>query len=222
MRYEPPRRWLLGPASSNGDGLGHSPAWLIGPSGAILGRRPDYSITSSASAIAVGGTVKPSVIAVLRLMANSNLAGACAGSSAGLAPFKMRSTYEAERQKRSDVSGPYDIRPTRLTAGATFLSSSSDFPNMVYSKKVKPVTLPPGRARLEIKPSPTGSFTSTKTIGIEWIICTASERIGLAFATMMSGGCAASSLTSLRMRSTSPAVQYQSMRRFFPSVQPRA
>ena len=70
-----------------------------------LGRRPDYSITSSASAITVGGTVKPSVIAVLKLMANSNLAGACAGSSAGLAPFKMRSTYEAERRKISDVSG---------------------------------------------------------------------------------------------------------------------
>jgi hypothetical protein len=63
-----------------------------------LGRRPDYSITSSASAITVGGTVRPSVVAVLRLMANSNLAGACVGRSAGLAPFKMRSTYEAARR----------------------------------------------------------------------------------------------------------------------------
>src|SRR5262245_3776792 len=73
-----------------------------------------HSITSSASAITVGGTVRPSVVAVLRLMANSNLAGACAGSSAGLAPFKMRSTYEAERRKMSDVSGPYDISPPSL------------------------------------------------------------------------------------------------------------
>src|SRR6266540_3679362 len=73
-----------------------------------------HSITSSASAITVGGTVRPRVVAVLRLMANSNLAGACAGSSAGLAPFKMRSTYEAERRKMSDVSGPYDIRPPSL------------------------------------------------------------------------------------------------------------
>src|SRR6516164_8950422 len=77
-------------------------------------RAPLHSITSSASAITVGATVRPSVVAVLRLMANSNLSGACAGSSAGLAPFKMRSTYEAERRKMSDVSGPYDIRPPSL------------------------------------------------------------------------------------------------------------
>src|SRR5215831_13181908 len=73
-----------------------------------------HSITSSASAITVGGTVSPSLVAVLRLMANSNLVGACTGSSAGFAPFKMRSTYEAERRKMSDVSGPYDIRPPSL------------------------------------------------------------------------------------------------------------
>src|SRR5262245_35539517 len=29
MRYESPRRWLLGPASTDADGLGHSPAWLM-------------------------------------------------------------------------------------------------------------------------------------------------------------------------------------------------
>src|SRR6516164_6546748 len=41
------------------------------------------------------------------------------------------------------------MKLTRVTAGATFLSSSSDFPNISYSKKVKPVTLPKGRgARL--------------------------------------------------------------------------
>src|SRR5499433_2305587 len=79
-----------------------------------LERGPNYSITSSASAITVGGTVKPSVVAVLRLMANSNLTGACAGSSAGLAPLKIRSIYDAERRKISDVSGPYDIGPPFL------------------------------------------------------------------------------------------------------------
>jgi len=114
------------------------------------------------------------------------------------------------------------MKPTRVTAGATFLSSSSDFPNITYSMKVKPVTFPPGRARLEMKPCPTGSLTNTKTIGIEGVTCTASERITLPFATMMSGGCPATSVTSPRMRPTSPAVQCQSMRRFFPSVQPGA
>src|SRR5215469_16380056 len=59
MHYESPRRWLLGPASTDADGLGHSPAWLIGPSGATLGRRPDYSITSSARRAASGQAVTP-------------------------------------------------------------------------------------------------------------------------------------------------------------------
>src|SRR5262249_15527636 len=40
-------------------GLGHSPAWLIGPSGATLGRRPDYSITSSARPSSDSGKVRP-------------------------------------------------------------------------------------------------------------------------------------------------------------------
>ena len=35
-----------------------------------------YSITSSARAMGVGGTVRPSALAVLRLMANSCLVGA--------------------------------------------------------------------------------------------------------------------------------------------------
>src|SRR5262249_10089375 len=114
------------------------------------------------------------------------------------------------------------MKVTRVIAGAILLSSSSDFPNIAYSMKVKPVTLPPGRARLEMKPCPTGSFSSTKTIGIERITCTASERVTLPFATMMSGASRAISVTSPRTRPTSPAVQYQSMRRFFPSVQPSA
>jgi hypothetical protein len=108
------------------------------------------------------------------------------------------------------------MKPTRVTAGATSLSRSSHFPNIAYSKKVNPVTLPPGRTRLEMKPCPTGSVTSTKTIGIERIACTASERITLPFATMTSGASRASSATAPRMRPISPAVQRQSMRRFCP------
>jgi hypothetical protein len=47
----------------------------------------------------------------------------------------------------------------RLTAGAISLSSSSHFPLMPYSKRVKPVALPPGRAKLSTNPAPTGSVT---------------------------------------------------------------
>jgi hypothetical protein len=48
-----------------------------------------YSITSSARANSVGGTSRPSALAVLRLMASSYLVGACTGKSAAFSPFKM-------------------------------------------------------------------------------------------------------------------------------------
>ena len=51
-----------------------------------------YSITSSARASSVGGTVRPSALAVLRLMTSSIFVGCSTGSSAGLAPFKILST----------------------------------------------------------------------------------------------------------------------------------
>ena len=53
---------------------------------------PFHSITSSAATSKVFGTVRPSVLAVLRLMIISNLSDACTGSSPGLAPRRMRST----------------------------------------------------------------------------------------------------------------------------------
>src|SRR5262249_11434407 len=74
-----------------------------------------HSTTSSARASSLSGTSRPSALAVFRLMPNSNLTGASTGKSAGLAPFRMRSTYEAVRRKMSDTSGPYDIRPPSAT-----------------------------------------------------------------------------------------------------------
>src|SRR5262249_34981940 len=59
-----------------------------------LGPKADtkFSITSSARAISVGGTVRPSALAVLRLITSSYLVGACTGMSAGFSPFKTRLT----------------------------------------------------------------------------------------------------------------------------------
>src|SRR5215831_10475189 len=45
-----------------------------------------HSITSSASATNLSGIRRPSALAVLRLITNSNLVGCCTGRSAGLAP----------------------------------------------------------------------------------------------------------------------------------------
>ena len=52
---------------------------------------PGHSITSSARESTDGGTVRPSALAVFRLITVSNLVGACTGRSAGFSPFRMRS-----------------------------------------------------------------------------------------------------------------------------------
>jgi hypothetical protein len=68
------------------------------PSRAASGTTPPrhraacHSITSSARASNVGGTSRPSALAVLRLITSSYLVGACTGRSAGFSPLRMRST----------------------------------------------------------------------------------------------------------------------------------
>src|SRR5262249_58253074 len=52
-----------------------------------------YSITSLACASTDDGTVRPSVLAVLRLIASSKLVGVCTGRSLGFSPLSMPSTY---------------------------------------------------------------------------------------------------------------------------------
>src|SRR5262245_54620746 len=70
-----------------------------------------YSITSSASDIRLSEILRPSVFAVLRLMTTSNLVGSWTGRSAGFAPLRIRSIYDAARRKRSAVLLPKDSKP---------------------------------------------------------------------------------------------------------------
>jgi hypothetical protein len=49
-----------------------------------------YSITSSARASSVGGTARPSILAVWALMTSSNFDACTTGKSAGLTPLRMR------------------------------------------------------------------------------------------------------------------------------------
>src|SRR5262249_21408288 len=51
-----------------------------------------YSIIASARPSTAGGIVRPSSLAVLRLITSSYLVGACTGRSAGFSPLRMRST----------------------------------------------------------------------------------------------------------------------------------
>ncbi len=53
-----------------------------------------YSITSSARASGVGGMVRPSAFAVLRLINSLNFVAACTGRSAGFAPLRMVPTVD--------------------------------------------------------------------------------------------------------------------------------
>jgi len=70
---------------------GHVRRNLGCPLWANSGHAATYSITSSARASSAGGTVRPRAFAVLRLIANSYLVGACTGKSAGFSLFRIRS-----------------------------------------------------------------------------------------------------------------------------------
>src|SRR5829696_6581155 len=54
--------------------------------------RRDYSITSSARARRVGGIVRPSALAVLRLIVSSYRVACSTGRSEGLSPLRILST----------------------------------------------------------------------------------------------------------------------------------
>jgi hypothetical protein len=60
---------------------------------AQFGHNPDqaYWITSSARDSSDGGIVRPSALAVLRLMTSSNFVGCSTGRSAGFAPLRILS-----------------------------------------------------------------------------------------------------------------------------------
>src|SRR5262245_2830926 len=59
---------------------------------------PLHSITSSARASSVGGMVRPSTLAVVRLMTSSNLDGCSTGISPGFVPRRILSTNSAVRR----------------------------------------------------------------------------------------------------------------------------
>src|SRR5215831_507480 len=69
-----------------------------------------HSITSSAHASSIGGTSRPSALAILRLMTNSNLVACWTGKSDGFAPLRILSTNVAERYHMSLMLTAYENR----------------------------------------------------------------------------------------------------------------
>ena len=59
----------------------------------------------------------------------------------------------------------------RVTLGAISLEQLQPFAAQAVFEQVKPVTLPPGRARLATRPAPTGSATCANTIGTVRVAC---------------------------------------------------
>src|SRR5262245_31331707 len=96
---------------------GHEADSRLVPGAAVsdCSKVPFYSITSSARASSAGGTSSPSVLAVLRLITNSYLVGACTGRSAGFSPLRMRPTYGAPRRYWSARFAPYETSPPPAT-----------------------------------------------------------------------------------------------------------
>src|SRR5499427_9006707 len=109
---------------------------------------------------------------------------------------------------------------TRVVLGDISLSRSSNFALKLNSKLVKPVALPPGRAKLATKPLPTGSIVVTNTIGTVRLICSKSATIELAVPRTTSGFDATSSAAYLRNSSVLPAPQRVSTCTLPPSCQP--
>jgi hypothetical protein len=80
--------------ASNSDQIGEMPRTTLSAKSGLMhcSKQPLYSITSSAIARTPDGMLRPSALAVLRLITNSNLVGCTTGRSAGLSPLRTRPT----------------------------------------------------------------------------------------------------------------------------------
>src|SRR5215208_4427775 len=78
--------------------------------------------------------------------------------------------------------------------GTAFTSVSIHLPPISGSNVLNPVTLPPGFARLCTNPAPTGSTTTTKTMGVDLFRRCRALRPGVPLTTTTSGGSLATSL----------------------------
>jgi len=84
----------------------------------------------------------------------------------------------------------------------------------------RPVTLPPGRAKLAIRPVPTGSPAAPKTIGMTDVACLAATIASVADVTMTSTLSRTNSVAISAKRSGRPSAQRYSIVMVRPSIQP--
>src|SRR5215510_9324095 len=109
---------------------------------------------------------------------------------------------------------------TRIRLGAICLSNSNHFALRLNSNAMKPVALPPGRARLSTYPAPTGSLTTVNTTGTVRVDSSSGPTPEPPPERMTSGASAASSAECLRISVMLGVAQRVSIRRFCPMPQP--
>src|SRR5205085_2659005 len=80
--------------------------------------------------------------------------------------FEAAISIEGTNCRAIGVDAGLNTTAQCVTCGANCLSSSTHLPAILGSKFVKPVMLPPGRARLLTYPRSTGSLTPANTIGV--------------------------------------------------------
>src|SRR5262249_13897681 len=105
----------------------------------------------------------------------------------------------------------------RRRAGTTSRKSSSRLPARSVCWSDRPVTLPPGRARLTTRPVLTGSPAPARTIGMT---CFAARTLTLPLETMTSTFCRTNSATISAARSLRPSAHRTLIATVRPSIQP--
>ena len=108
----------------------------------------------------------------------------------------------------------------RRRPGTTSRKSSSRLPGRSADWFDRPVTLPPGRARLATRPVPTGSATDPKTIGMTDVACFAAMTAAVPPVTITLTFSRTNSATISGKRSLRPSPQRYSIATVRPSIQP--
>src|SRR6516165_7140553 len=107
---------------------------------------------------------------------------------------------------------------TRAALGTSSRSSSSRFATNSELKKLIPVRLPPGRARLATRPNLTGSSAAAKTMGIV-VVAALAANVAAVLGTTMTATCRrTNSSASTGSRSYWPSAQRYSITMFSPST----
>ena len=108
----------------------------------------------------------------------------------------------------------------RRRPGTTSRNSSSRLPARSVARVDRPVTLPPGRARLATRPVPTGSPATANTIGMADVACFAATTFAVPAVTMTSTLSRTNSAANSAKRSLRPSAQRYSIATVRPSIQP--